>query len=102
MAILTAPTITAYQAQAAAGSFLTEHLPDRFCAGRPQLDQTAYVWQVPVLLSYAGLGPVGQVGSIIVSAATEQVMSHTPLTEMKAAALRLYEQNRDAIEAPLL
>ena len=102
MATITAPTITAYQAQAEAGGFLTDHLPDRFCAGRPQFDHEARVWRVPVLLSYAAIGPVGQVGEIIVSAATEEVLSFTPLEEMKAAALSLYEEHRDAIEAAFL
>ena len=101
MTTLTAPTITAFQAQAEAGGFLDDHLPDRFCAGRPQFDAAAYLWRVPVLLSYTGLGPVGQVGEIVVSAATEKVLSHTSVQEMKAAALRLYEQHREAIEAPL-
>lgn len=99
MATITAPAITAYQAQAEAGGFLSDHLPDRFCAGRPQFDQDARVWRVPVLLSYAVIGPVGQVGEVTVNADTEEVLSFTPLAEMKEAALRLYEQHRDAIEA---
>jgi hypothetical protein len=99
MATIAAPTVTAYQAQAEAGGFLNDHLPDRFCAGRPQFDHEARVWRVPILLSYAVIGPVGQVGEITVNADAEEVLAFTPLAEMKAAALSLYEQHRDAIEA---
>jgi hypothetical protein len=102
MATITAPTITAYQAQAEAGGFLNDHMPDRFCAGRPHLDYDAYVWRVPILLSYPVIGPVGQVGEILVSAGNEQVISFTPIEEMKSLALHLYEEHRDAIEAAFL
>ena len=33
------------------------------------------------------------------SATSEEIVSYTPLEEMKAAARKLYEENRDAIEA---
>jgi hypothetical protein len=36
-----------------------------------------------------------------VSATSEEIVSQTPLEEMKAAARKLYEENRDAIEAPV-
>ncbi len=106
MATITAPTliapvITAYQAQAQAGGFLSECLPDRFCAGRPQFDSEAQIWRVPVLLSYAVIGPVGQVGEVLVSATAEEVVSATPREEMMVAARALYEQNRETIEAPV-
>lgn len=101
MATITAPTITALQAQAEANLFLSDHLPDRFMAAQPSFDAAANVWRVPVLLSYAVIGPVGQTGEILVSATEEKVISYTPLEEMKAAARILYEQHRDAIEAPV-
>ena len=94
-------TITALEAQAAANLFLSDHLPDRFLASRPTLDAAANVWRVPVLLAYPFIGPVGQTGEILVSTTSEEVVSHTPLEEMKAAARKLYENNRDAIEAPV-
>lgn len=102
MSTITAPTITAYQAQAEAGGFLNDHLPDRFCAGRPQFDYETQLWRVPVLLSYPIIGPVGQVGEILVNADNEEVASFTPIEEMKSVALRLYEEHRDAIEAAFL
>lgn len=97
----TAPPLTALQAQAFANLFLSDHLPDRFMGDTPTFDAVANVWRVPVLLAYAIIGPVGQTGEILVSATKEEIVSHTPFEEMKAAARRLYEENRDAIEAPV-
>src|SRR2546423_15325413 len=101
MATKTAPNVTALEAQGAANFFLSEHLGDRFLAVRPQLDEGGDVWRVPVVLTYAVIGPVGEVGEIVVSAGSEEVVSHTPVEEMKERARALYEQHRDEIEAPL-
>ena len=92
-------TITALEAQAAASLFLSDHLGDRFLASHPTLDAAANVWRVPVLLAYPIIGSVGQTGEILVSATSEEIVSHTSLEKMKAAARRLYEENREAIEA---
>lgn len=97
----TAPTITALEAQAVANLFLSDNLPDRFLAVRPQLAEAGDVWHVPVVLTYAVIGPMGDVGEVVVSAHTEEIVSHTPLSEMRECARSLYEQNRDRIEAPL-
>lgn len=97
----TRPLVTAIQAQALANLFLSDHLPDRFMGDTPTLDTVANVWHVPVLLAYAVIGPVGQTGEILVSAMKEEIVSYTPFEEMKVAARRLYEENRDAIEAPV-
>lgn len=101
MAIKTAPTVTALEAQGAANLFLSDHLPDRFLAVRPQLDPAGEVWHVPVILTYAVIGPLGEVGEIAVSTSTEEIIQHTPLDEMRERARALYNQHRDAIEAPL-
>jgi hypothetical protein len=101
MATIIIPKLTALEAQAAANLFLSDHLGDRFMADSPALDAEANVWRVPVLLSYAVIGPVGQTGEILVSTASEEILSYTPIEEMKAAARVLYEQHRDAIEAPV-
>lgn len=98
MEVANVPKITALQAQAEANLFLSEHLPDRFMAGRPRLDTEAHVWRVPVLLAYPVIGAIGQTGEISVSTAAEEVISFTPIEEMMAAARALYEQHRDAIE----
>jgi hypothetical protein len=92
-------TITAIEAQAAASLFLSDNLPDRFLASSPKLDVSASVWRVPILLAYPFIGPVGQTGEILVNAESEEIVSYTPLDEMKAAARRLYDQHRDAIVA---
>lgn len=101
MAIKTAPTVTALEAQGAANLFLSERLGDRFLAVRPQLDDGGDVWRVPVVLTYAVVGPLGEVGEILVSAGTDEVVSHTPVEEMKERARALYNQHREQIEAPL-
>lgn len=101
MATKIAPTVTALEAQGTANLFLSDHLGDRFLAVRPQLDEGGDVWRVPVLLTYAVVGPVGEVGEITVSAVNEEVVSHTPVEEMKERARALYEEHREQIEAPL-
>ncbi|OLE51631.1 MAG: hypothetical protein AUG51_22005 [Acidobacteria bacterium 13_1_20CM_3_53_8] len=98
----TVPKITALVAKAAASLFLCDHLPDRITAGDPQLDSQASVWHVPVLLAYPVIGSVGEVGEIIVSGQTEEILLHTPVDEMLARARALYEQHREQIEAPVL
>lgn len=72
------------QAQAEAFRFLNDHLPDRIIAATPHLDAIARAWRVPVVLSYPGLGIIGEIGEISISAETEQVISHTPVEEMRA------------------
>lgn len=101
MATKTAPTVTALEAQGAANLFLSNHLGDRFLAVRPQLDEGGDVWRVLVVLTYAVVGPVGEVGEVTVSAVNEEVVSHTPVEEMKERARALYKQHREQIEAPL-
>ena len=97
----TIPKITALEAEAAASLFLSDHLPDRLTAGDPQLDTQAGVWHIPVLLAYPVIGSVGEVGEVIVSGQTEEILSHTPVLEMLARARALYEQHREQIEAPV-
>ena len=101
MATKTAPNVTALEAQGAANLFLSDCLGDRFLAVRPQLGEGGDVWRVLVVLTYSVIGPVGEVGEIVVSAGSEEIVSHTPVEEMKERARALYEQHRDEIEAPL-
>ena len=96
-----APTVTALEAQGAANLFLSDRLGDRFLAVRPQLDDGGDVWHVPVVLTYALIGPLGEVGHVTVSAGNEEIISHTPIEEMKERARDLYAQHREQIEAPL-
>ena len=101
MVTRTITTVTALEAQGIANQFLTEHLPDRFLACRPALDAEARVWRLPVVLTYAIIGPVGEVGEVTLSASSEGIISYTPFDEMLTRARALYDQYRDAIEAPL-
>ncbi len=95
----TAPHVTAQLAQAAANLFLSNHLPDRFTASQAQFTTTGKVWQVPVILSYPFIGSLGIVGEVLISTASEIVVSHTPFDEMKQAGQKLYEAHRDEISA---
>lgn len=101
MAVNTIPKVTALEAEAAVSLFLSDRLPDRLTAGDPQLDAQVGVWRVPVLLAYPTIGPVGEVGEVVVSGQAEEVLSHTPVDEMLARARALYEQHREQIEAPV-
>jgi hypothetical protein len=94
-------TDTEIEVMATVGGFLNDHLPDRFCAGRPQFDQDSLVWKTPILISYPTLGPLGQVGKITVSADAGKIVSFTPLEEMKTAAQAIIELHREEIESPL-
>ena len=92
------PSLSALEAQAAANLFLLEHLPDRFLAIEPRWETSAQLWRVPVVISYPFIGSIGEVGEIMISA-LEEIVSYTPLNEMKSRARSLYEQHRDSIEA---
>jgi hypothetical protein len=92
--------MTALGAQAAANEFLSDRLPDRFTADTPARVPGGEAWRVPVILAYPFVGSVGEVGEVLISVETEDVMSHTPLDEMKRAAKELYEAHRAEIEAP--
>jgi hypothetical protein len=101
MVTRTVPTITALEAQGIANQFLSEHLPDRFLACRPHLDPERPVWHMPVVLTYAGLGSIGEVGEILLNASSAEVVDHTPFQEIRARARALYNEHRDAVEAPM-
>lgn len=101
MATKTFPTLTALEAQGAVNLLLSDHLPDRFMGTHPRFDAPACVWRVSVVLAYPVLGPLGEVGEVVVSAASEEIISHTSFDEMLSKARQLYERHREAIEAPL-
>lgn len=88
------------EAQAIAFQFLNDRLPDRVIPDAPRFDVVSQVWRVPVVLSYPNLGVLGTVGEIIVSATASEVISSTPVEDIRSAALALVETHRNAIEAP--
>lgn len=97
-----ASMISALEAQAAANLFLSDHLPDRYCAGDPHYDQAMQAWRVPVQMAYRHIGALGEVGEILVNAFAKEVITHTPCDEMRESGRHLYEQNCEAIEAAFL
>jgi hypothetical protein len=91
------PKLTAIEAQTSANGFLNDHMPDRYLAVEPRLDSTAGVWCVKVALTYPFIGSVGEVGEIAISAFSEEVLSYTPLDEMRERGRQIYKQHREAI-----
>ncbi|MGH7595920.1 MAG: hypothetical protein ACREOI_06180 [bacterium] len=73
---------------AVALDWITERLPDRYCAGEPRFDVQRFIWCVPVLLSYPS-GKGGVVGEITVDGRTHEISSHTPLEELHDRGLEL-------------
>ena len=57
-------------------------------------------WWIPVRLAYPDHAPLGPVGELLADAVSGAVQAHTPLAEMKARALQLYDQYRATIDAP--
>jgi hypothetical protein len=91
--------LTDLEAVGAANLFLSDHMPDQYCAGDPVYDDAARLWRVTVLLTHPRAGLVGEVGEIAVGGTSEEILSHTPFDEMMARGSSLYEQHREAIEA---
>lgn len=89
-------------AEIAANQFILEHLPDRFCAGVPNLAEFPIrtVWSVPIVLGYPQLGVIGHVGTVIVDSEMGTVAGWTPIEEVKNAAREIYEKRKAEIEAP--
>jgi hypothetical protein len=67
---------------AVAMAWITEHLPDRYCAGEARFDVRTFNWHVPVLLSYPS-GKGGKVGELAIDAITNSISNHTPLQEIR-------------------
>ena len=55
----------------------------------------------PVLLAYATIGPIGEVGEALISAMSEEIIPVTSFEEMNARAHSLYEEHRVRIETSL-
>jgi hypothetical protein len=90
--------LTALEAQSAANGFLLDNLPDSYLAVEPQLDKAKQAWRVKVVLTYPFIGSVGEAGEVFVSLYSDQILSHTPVAEIRERGRQLYEQNREAIQ----
>jgi hypothetical protein len=93
---------TAFEAEAIAGGYLLDYLPDRFSTGAPRFDKVAGVWRIPVILAYPRISSVGEVGELTVDDSTKEVISHTPFEEITTRAFAIYEQRYEEIEAAFL
>lgn len=56
------------------------------------------VWIIPVVLTSAGYGHVGEVGMVAIDPATLDLLDATAKTEVRAAGARLAREKRDALD----
>lgn len=97
----TVATTNVREARITANEWLISRLPDRFTAGIPEYDHGLHGWRMVVWLSYPGLEAFGPLGELIVDE-SGTVSRHTPVDEMRDCALKLYEEHREQIEAPVV
>jgi hypothetical protein len=85
---------------AANGHCLT-HYGDAYVGGTPHMLSlpAGPVWVVPVALTSAGYGSVGEVGVVAVDAKTWEVLDATPPDEVRAAGARLAREKQDVLDA---
>ena len=76
---------------AVAMDWMTDRLPDRYCAGDPRLDVLKHRWRLPIFLSYPS-GKGGVVGEMEVDARTNEVISHTPIEELRTRGRKLAQE----------
>lgn len=90
----------ALQARRLANRWIHERLPTDCTCGEPRPLQ-ADTWTAPILLAHPGL-VVGQVGWLTIDLTTEQVIEHTPVTEIVAAGDHLVARYAEAIQTAYL
>ncbi len=78
-------------AQIAVGWTQHNDLPDRYCPQEPEFDSDSKHWRVPIYLIYTS-GEGGPVGEIIIDVKTGEIVSHTPIEEIRSKGLALAEQ----------
>ena len=93
--------ITDAQVRASVNRFLLSEVGSQFCAGEAELDVLQELWQVPILMITPGL-TVGQVGKAQVQIHTRELISHTEIESIHAAADRLRERHHAAIKTAFL
>jgi len=89
------------QAVVITNGFLVQNAGNLLMAGEPSrmVSPLRAVWIVPVMLSYPGVGAVGQVGVVAVDEETANIVAWTPREEMNRKSEKLYAANRKEIEA---
>jgi hypothetical protein len=90
--------------QAAANSYCIRRFALGFSGGTPRrlCLKGVDLWIVPVLYNSPGYGVVGEVGMLAIDVRSGEVVGTTPRDEVKSAAARLAQENRDAIAAAFL
>ncbi len=76
---------------ALAMAWITERLPDRYCAGEPRFDVRTLSWRVPVLLSYPS-GKGGEVGELVFDSRNQELSGHTSLEEIRDKGRKLAQE----------
>lgn len=98
---MTAKGVSAEQAQISGNTYCLLHYATGYSAGTPRrmtLPGKQW-WVMPVVLTSAGYGVVGEVGVLAVDARTGKVVGSTSRHEVVAAGKRLAEEKRDDLEA---
>jgi len=88
--------------QIAANSYCLTHYGVRCSGGSPRrlsLRGAEEIWIVPVVFTSPGYGAVGDVGVVVVDAATYDVIGATPREEVRAGVARLAKEKRDELDA---
>ncbi len=78
--------------------FLLSQAGSHFAAGEPALDAVKAQWRVPILMITPGL-IVGEVGEAIVAQRMREIISHTAIEQLHAAAEKLRKRHYAEIEA---
>jgi len=98
---LSEATMEIVRVRARVNRFLLSQVGSNFSASEPELDAANAQWRVPILMITPGL-IVGEVGEAVVAQQTREIISHTAIEQMHAAAVELRRQHHAEIEAAFL
>jgi hypothetical protein len=100
----TARPLTAKQAMIAANRYILFHYPTMFTGTLPHrlTLKKLNVWTVPIVLTHADHGNIGEVGVVAINAATGEVLGATSRTDVVAAGKKLREAKPNDLEAAFL
>lgn len=93
--------LSAVRVRARVNRFLLSQVGSQFAAGEPALNAAEAQWLVPILLITPGL-IVGQVGEAVVAQEPREIVRHTAIGQIHAAAGELRKQRHVEIEAAFL
>jgi hypothetical protein len=93
--------VTEAQVRACVNRFLLSEVGSQFCAGEPELDVVRERWLVPILMVTPGF-TAGRVGEALVQSHPREIISHTDIERMYAAADRLRKRHQAAIKTAFL